>query len=290
MLREVPLIEKSESLGGQVCGPTPQDSSHAHVVELEYTAVLKTAAWPGLWVRIPPCARLLQLNLIRSGPTLPHSSPSAVACPSKETCISGRRLASSRRPAEATRAQPDYSKLTAAGLGQVTAVEISGWRSHDTNYFRPLLATTAKNVALRDVTADTGYSSKSNHQAVADAGGTPFIAFKGSHAGQPIPRIDKTDAIMPRPDTSAWTRMYHMFAYQRDAFLARYHQRSNVETTFSMIKAKFGDSLRSKSDVGQINEVLCKVIAHNLCVLIACIHEIGLEVSIFRETPASVVG
>ena len=43
-----------------------------------------------------------------------------------------------------------------------------------------------------------------------------------------------------------------------------------------MIKAKFGDSLRSKSDVGQMNEVLCKVIAHNLCVLIACIHEIGL--------------
>ena len=75
--------------------------------------------------------------------------------------------------------------------------------------------------------------------------------------------------------------MYHMFAYQRDTFLSRYHQRSNVETTFSMIKAKFGDSLRSKSEVGQFNEVLCKVIAHNLCVLIACIHEIGLEMPQF---------
>ena len=71
--------------------------------------------------------------------------------------------------------------------------------------------------------------------------------------------------------------MFHVFAYQKDTFLAHYHKRSNVETTFSMIKAKFGDSLRSKSEVGQINEVLCKVIAHNLCVLIACIHEIGLE-------------
>jgi hypothetical protein len=40
----------------------------------------------------------------------------------------------------------------------------------------------------------------------------------------------------------------------------------NVETTFSMIKAKFRDSIRSKSEVGQFNEVLCKVIAHNLCV------------------------
>jgi hypothetical protein len=30
-----------------------------------------------------------------------------------------------------------------------------------------------------------------------------------------------------------------------------------------------------------MNEVLCKVIAHNLCVLITCIHEIGLDVPTF---------
>jgi hypothetical protein len=27
-----------------------------------------------------------------------------------------------------------------------------------------------------------------------------------------------------------------------------------------------------------MNEILCKVIAHNPCVLIACIHEIGLPI------------
>ena len=83
--------------------------------------------------------------------------------------------------------------------------------------------------------------------------------------------------------------MFHMFAYHRETFLCRYHQRSNVETTFSMIKAKFGDSLRSKSDTGQINEVLCKVICHNLCVLIACIHEIGLESPTFADIPDTLV-
>ena len=77
--------------------------------------------------------------------------------------------------------------------------------------------------------------------------------------------------------------MFHLFSYQRDTFLTRYHKRSNVETTFSMIKAKFGDNLRSKTTVGQFNQVLCKVIAHNLCVLIACIHEIGLDVPQFGE-------
>ena len=43
-----------------------------------------------------------------------------------------------------------------------------------------------------------------------------------------------------------------------------------------MIKAKFGDAVRSKSDIGQLNEVLCKVLCHNLCVLIQAIHELGI--------------
>jgi hypothetical protein len=57
-----------------------------------------------------------------------------------------------------------------------------------------------------------------------------------------------------------------------------------------MTKTKFGDSLRSKSEVGQFNEVLCKVIAHNLCVLIACIHEIGLDVPTFAAQPRVMAG
>jgi hypothetical protein len=54
-------------------------------------------------------------------------------------------------------------------------------------------------------------------------------------------------------------------------------RQSNVETAFSMIKGKFGDAVRSKSDIGQLNEVLCKVLCHNLCVIIQAIHELGIE-------------
>ncbi len=59
--------------------------------------------------------------------------------------------------------------------------------------------------------------------------------------------------------------------------MAHYHRRSNIETAYSMIKGKFGSSLRSKSDTGKINEALCKVLAHNICVLVQATHELGIE-------------
>ncbi len=71
--------------------------------------------------------------------------------------------------------------------------------------------------------------------------------------------------------------MYHYFTYNREKFLEHYYQRSNVETAFSQIKGEFGDSVRSKSDTGQINEALCKVLCHNLCVLVQAMHELGVE-------------
>jgi transposase len=163
----------------------------------------------------------------------------------------------------------------------VTAVEMTDYRGADSPQFRPLLATTAQNFTIRDVTADKAYSSKANLQAVEDAGGTAFVPFKAHRTG-PVPAIHAPEAMLPQFST-AWEKMYALFVYQRDTFLARYHVRSNVETTFSMIKRKFGDSLRSKSDVGQINEVLAKVIAHNLCVIIASIYELGLEMPTFGQ-------
>ena len=71
--------------------------------------------------------------------------------------------------------------------------------------------------------------------------------------------------------------MYHLFQLKQDEFLAHYHQRSNVESTFSMIKRKFGDSLFSKTETAMKNEVFCKVLCHNLVVLIHEIHELGIE-------------
>src|SRR4029078_10824003 len=74
-----------------------------------------------------------------------------------------------------------------------------------------------------------------------------------------------------------WKQMYHYFMYNQKWFLQQYHKRSKVETTFSTIKAKFGDSLRSKTETAQVNEALCKVLAHNICCLIQSMYELNIK-------------
>jgi hypothetical protein len=86
------------------------------------------------------------------------------------------------------------------------------------------------------------------------SGGRSFTSFE-SNTSEPEAR-----------DTSAWAQMYPYFMGSREKVLEHYHQQPNVETVYSMMKGKFGDSLRSKSDVGQSNEALCKV----LCTTSAC--------------------
>jgi len=81
--------------------------------------------------------------------------------------------------------------------------------------------------------------------------------------------------------------MLSYYRYRRDDFLNHYHRRSSVETTFHMIKAKFGSRIRSKTAVAQVNEVLCKVLAHNLCVLVQSIYELGIEATFWGGSSAA---
>jgi hypothetical protein len=84
--------------------------------------------------------------------------------------------------------------------------------------------------------------------------------------------------------------MFHFYSMNRDMFEKHYHQRSNVQSAFSMIKAKFRDSVRSKAPVAMKNEVLCKIIAHNNCCLIMTQLELGIEPVFWNDASAPVEG
>ena len=77
--------------------------------------------------------------------------------------------------------------------------------------------------------------------------------------------------------------MVHYYQFRRDEFLAHYHQRSNVESTFSAIKRKFSDHVRSRTDVAKVNEALAKLVCHNLCCVILSQCELGIEAEFWQD-------
>jgi transposase len=87
---------------------------------------------------------------------------------------------------------------------------------------------------------------------------------------------------MAHPD-GAWGRMWRYFNARQDEFLHHYHARSNVESTFSMVKAKFRDHVRSKTDTAMKNEVLCKFLCHNICCVIGAQIELGIDPAFWPE-------
>lgn len=151
----------------------------------------------------------------------------------------------------------------------VTAVEIRGRLAQDSPLLPELVTATRKNFTLREVSADKAYGSLSNYAVIDQAGATPYIAFKSIHTGA---------------GGGLWQRMFHYFQFRREEFLTHYHKRSNVESTFSMIKAKFRYHVRSKTDVAMVNEVLCKIVCHNICCLIQESCELGIDATFWAES------
>ncbi|HEX8475044.1 MAG TPA: transposase [Pyrinomonadaceae bacterium] len=147
----------------------------------------------------------------------------------------------------------------------VTAVEITDRYAADSPQFKGLLDTTGENFTMRQVSADKAYLSNQNlRTVVVNHHAMPYIPFKAN-------------STPSKNNSGLWRQMYHYYSYNQERFMQNYHKRSNVETTFHMIKSKFGAALRSKTRTAQINEALCKVLCHNICCLIQSMYELNLK-------------
>lgn len=159
----------------------------------------------------------------------------------------------------------------------VTAIEVTGSNVNDCPVLPDLLDTSAKRFEMQRVSADKGYLSDGNVRAISAHGAEAFIPPKVNTAfRRPVDASRKKSAV--------WDKMLHYYMFRRDDFLNYYHRRSNVETTFHMIKAKFGSRIRSKTEIAQMNEVLCKILCHNLCVLVQSAYELGIEATFWKQT------
>jgi transposase len=164
-----------------------------------------------------------------------------------------------------------------AQVGTVTnviaSVEATESTVGDSVMLAPLLASSVeRGFNVQELSADKAYLSNDNLTAIEAAGAVPYIPFKSNSR--------------PTGKSDAWRRLWHTFEARNDEFLAHYHQRSNVETTFSMVKRKFGSSVRAKTFPAQVNEVLLKCLCHNLSVLVHAIHELGIEPSFWSRMEA----
>lgn len=162
----------------------------------------------------------------------------------------------------------EYVKLHACigvKTNVITAAQVTRGNRPDGPELPNLLNTTAQNFAVKEVCADKGYSSLANLQHITMMEAQPYVPFFTRAVGH-----------TPSP---LWNRLFHYFQMNRPEFLARYHQRSNAESVFSSMKRKFADRLRSKTETAQTNEVLLKVLCHNIVCLIHEMHETGANVS-----------
>lgn len=144
----------------------------------------------------------------------------------------------------------------------ITAVTILDQHAADSTQLPGLVKATNENFTVNEVSADKAYTATENFQAVEDAGGTLYAPF----------RSNATGAV-----GGIFERAFHYFNLHRSEFLQHYHQRSNVESTFSAVKRKFGDSVRGKTDTSMKNEVLAKLVCYNLTVCIAEWYKLGIQ-------------
>jgi transposase len=154
----------------------------------------------------------------------------------------------------------------------VTAVRILDKDAADCPQFVPLVKETRRSFEIGEVSADKAYASLENFETVAECGGALYAAFKSNTTGGVGGLFEK---------------MFHYFEFKRDEYLTHYHKRSNVESTFSAIKRKFGDSVMSKTDAAMINEVLCKILCHNLTCLIQEQETLGIVPIFWKDEEQS---
>ena len=160
--------------------------------------------------------------------------------------------------------------VTGTKTNTVASVTVTPGNVHDSPELPGLLDSAADRFTMAEVSADKAYLSDANLRHIERHGAYPYIPFKSNTIGR--------GSLM-------WKRLYAYFTLNEESWKAHYNRRSNVETSFSMIKGKFGDSVRSKSETGQVNEILLKVLCHNICVLIQSMHQLGVTPCLEPKVP-----
>lgn len=148
----------------------------------------------------------------------------------------------------------------------IAAVKVTKRSIVDHSQLRPMVARTAEQFRVDQVSADSAYSIVANLEYVDELGALPAIPFKAG-----------TNPFRHN-ENSVWRKMFHLFALNGENWQKAVNQQNQAESAFSMIKRKFGERLFSKDETSQVNELLCKILCHNLCVVLYWLYQFGIGV------------
>jgi len=127
---------------------------------------------------------------------------------------------------------------------------VIGWKFskqpvHDSQHARSLINQVQRITKSKCYTMDKGYDSENIHKYIRESIG----------AGSVIP-------------VRKWNGNIYSGKYRMEMFEnfneEKYGQRNMVETVFSMIKRKYGDTVRSRKYYNQTKEIKIRMILHNL--------------------------
>ncbi|MDP2789097.1 MAG: transposase [bacterium] len=133
----------------------------------------------------------------------------------------------------------------------VCAVSTIGKRN-DSTQLETMVKMVSSVFKIKEWLGDAGYLSRKACNLVTKQHGIPFF-------------WPKSNSTAKSRGSYAWSDMITMFKNNLESFKKHYHQRSKVESVFSSIKNYFGSTVFSRCIEGQLNELLFKVLAYNLC-------------------------
>jgi len=136
----------------------------------------------------------------------------------------------------------------------VVALDVRTKRGGDNEIFRAHVKRVDKNFNVKEWSGDSAYLSRKNCDAVAEIGAEPWFRLKSNTTAKPKGSVPFKHMVQK-------TRNNPQEANEK------YHRRSNVESTNSAKKRKFGSSVRCRLPSAQRNEEALSWIGYNLSLL-----------------------
>ncbi len=145
------------------------------------------------------------------------------------------------------------------------SVKVTEKNVADASMLEEVLGIKTRYFNMKQFVADKAYLSRRIIKYLAELGLEAYIPFKSNSI--PNPR-----------GCMLWRTMFEKFRNPNSDYMPKYHQRSNIETGFWMVKQNYGDSLFTKNFDANVNEIKIKFLCQNITTLIQEAFERGISV------------